>query len=68
MPQITLNRDDAKKILDNPGASPDARLIAAFTIAFFESHDHAEDIGPDTRSIVLKLAHLSADAIYKGAE
>lgn len=68
MPQITLNRDDARKILDNPEASSDARVIAGLTIAFFEANDHAADIAPETRAITLKLAHLCVSAIYQGAE
>lgn len=64
--QITLNREDAKRILDNPEASGDARVIAAFTIAFFEANDHAAEIDPDTRAITLRLAHMCAAAIYEG--
>lgn len=67
MGQITINREDAMKILNNPDASGDARVIAAFTIAFFEADDHAEMIAASTRQIALKLAHMTADAIYKGS-
>lgn len=66
MAQITINREDAKKILANPEADSDARVIAAFTIAFFEANEHALEIGPDTRAITLKLAHMCAEVIYTG--
>ncbi|NII74234.1 hypothetical protein FHW84_002819 [Dyella sp. SG562] len=68
MGQITLDFEDAQKIINNPDAGGDARVIAAFTIAFFVAMAHAHTIEPTTTAIALKLAHKSADAIYRGVE
>ena len=68
MGQITLNYEDSKKILDNPDSAPDARVIAAAFIAFFEVKNHADAIDPKTRGITLKLSHMIAGAIYEAGE
>ena len=68
MGSISLNYEECKKILDNPDASPDARVIAASAIAFFEAARHADDISSDTRSITLKLAHNIASEMYREAD
>lgn len=64
MGEITLNAERAMSILNNPDATPDARVIAACTIAFFEANDHAEVVEKSTRAIALKLSHMVAAAIY----
>jgi len=64
MGQVTLNYEDSMRILNNAKANPDARVIAACFVAFFEAKTHAEDLDSSTRSIVLKLSHMSAAAIY----
>jgi hypothetical protein len=64
MGQITLNFADAKRVLDSKDAGPDARVIAACTIAFFVTNDEVDDITPATRAIALKLSHMTAGAIY----
>lgn len=63
MGQITLNYDDSKRILDNPDASPDARVIAACFIAFFETSNHVDEIDSSTRAIVLKLSRMVSGVI-----
>lgn len=68
MPSITINREDAARILQNPEASADARLIAGLTVAFVEAFDHASEASSETRQIALKLAHMAASEIYKGGE
>ena len=68
MPSITLNKDDAMRILNNRESSPNARIIAAHTVAFFESAEHAEDSDASTRSIALKLSHMASAENYKGGE
>lgn len=68
MGSITLSHEDSKKVLDNPDASPTARVIAACCIAFFEAKRHADEVDADTRAIALKLTHMTASAIYEGAE
>lgn len=63
MGQITLNYEDAMRVLTNPESGADAKVIAACTVAFFEVNDHADEIERDTRAIVLKLSHMTADVI-----
>lgn len=64
MGQITLKREDALRVLNNPESGPDARAIAGVTMALFEVSEHAEDIEKSTKSIVLKVVHMVATAIY----
>lgn len=64
MGQITLNREDSMRILNNPDSDPDARAIAAAAVAMFEINEHAFDLSKETCSIVLKLSHMAAAAIY----
>ncbi|MGH8053556.1 MAG: hypothetical protein ACREP4_06525 [Stenotrophomonas sp.] len=64
MGQVTLNFDDSMKIINNPDASPDARMIAAAFIAFHEANGSAVDADSSTRAIVLKLNHMTAAAVY----
>ena len=68
MGQVTLNYDECKRILDNANAAPDARVIAAAGIAFFEAARHADDITSETKSITLKLAHNIASEMYRESE
>lgn len=64
MGEITLNFDDSLRILNNPEASPDARVIAACFVAFFETQNCVDEIDSSTRTIALKLSHMVAQAIY----
>lgn len=65
MGQITLNREDAERILASTESSTDARVIAAMTIAFFEVTDSAADVGETTSlHIAQKLLHMTQRAIY----
>lgn len=68
MSSVTLNYEECKRILDNADAAPDARVIAAGAIAFFEAARHAGDISSDTRAITLKLAHNIASEMYREDE
>lgn len=68
MGQISLNREDAMRVLNTLKASPDARIIAACTIAFFEAREHSEDVDSATRSIALKLCHMVGAEIYAAAD
>lgn len=64
MGQVTLNYEDSMRILNNADANPDARVIAACFVAFFETKNHAEDLDSSTRTIALKLSHMVAASIY----
>lgn len=64
MGQITLNKQDAERILANPEGGPDARVIACMTLAFFETVDHVEMITSETATIVRRLAHKITGATY----
>lgn len=64
MGQVALNYEDSMRILGDESSSADARVIAACFVAFFETKNHAEDIGSVTRSIALKLSHMVAAEIY----
>lgn len=68
MGQITLNLEDSMKIINSPDAAPAARMIAAAFIAFHEANEGAEEVDSATRSICLKLNHMTAAAIYDAAE
>jgi hypothetical protein len=68
MPSISINREDAMRVLANPEAAADSRVIAGLTVAFFEAADHASEATPATRQVGLKLAHMIASEIYKGGE
>lgn len=68
MGQVTLNYDECMRILENADALPDARVIAASAIAFFEASRHSEEITTDTRAITLKLAHNIASEMYREGE
>ena len=52
------------RVLGDAESSPDARVVAACSIAFFEALDHAEIIHAPTRAIALKLSHMVAAQIY----
>ncbi len=64
MGQISLNREDSMRILNNPDSDPDARVIAAVAVALFEANEQAFDLSKEARAIVLKLSYLVAAAIY----
>jgi hypothetical protein len=55
-------------ILNNAESVPDARVIAASAVAFFEANRHAEDISHETRCIALKLSHNIAIEMYREHE
>lgn len=64
MGQITLSYEDSKRILDNPDANADARVIAACFIAFYETNNHVDEIDKSTRAIVQKLSYMTTGLIY----
>ncbi|MCD7099078.1 hypothetical protein [Stenotrophomonas sp. MMGLT7] len=68
MGEIKLNLKDSMRILNNEDAAPDARVIAAFAVAFLETFKHADEINPETRAIVRKLMHMSLQEIYDTEE
>lgn len=68
MGQITLNREDAMRVLNNQEAAPSARVIAACSIAFFETRDHVDEADSATRSIAMKLSHMVMAEIFDAPE
>lgn len=64
MGQISLNYMDSMRILNNPDANPDARVIAACFVAFFETKNHAGELDSATCTIAMKLSHMIAASIY----
>lgn len=64
MPTITIDNEEAMRILKDADSSADARVIAGLTVALFELNTSVDDIDRATRSITLKLAHMIAAVIY----
>lgn len=68
MGQMSLNREDAERVLANQDSDPSTRLISAAAIAFFEARDSAEGASREAMTIALKLAHMLASEIYDAQE
>ncbi|EMT5435821.1 hypothetical protein WMR10_001370 [Stenotrophomonas maltophilia] len=67
MAEITLKREESMKILNNPDATHDARVIAACAMALFECSDDGQT-AVSTRQIAHKLLRMSAAALDDAAE
>ena len=65
MPEIQLKRDECERILANEESDPSSRLIAAFSIAFFEADNSAEDADRVSLHIAQKLLHMTQAVIYE---
>lgn len=63
MGEISLNREDAMRVLNNPESSPGARVIAGCTVAFFESVNGVDEACPQTRAICQKLLRMAGAAL-----
>jgi len=68
MAEIELNREKSMRILNSADASPDARVIAAFAVMFFEATEHAEDLEPETYAIAHKLLRMGASELDQARE
>lgn len=67
MAEVTLNRDDSMRILNDPASSPEATLIAACAVTFFAANDAAEDVDDETRTIAHKLLRMTATRLDEEA-
>lgn len=67
MPEITLKREDSLKVLNDPTANADARVIAACAMALFECND-GELAAQSTRQIAHKILRMAAAALDTAAE
>lgn len=63
MVHITLNRENALRVLNDDTVGADAHTIAACAIALIAAED-AEEFDSSTRAIVLKLSTMIAARIY----
>lgn len=68
MGQITLNFDDSMHILNNPDAAPDATVVAAAFIVFFNAQENGDAVTAETRSIAQKLLRMAATALDDGGQ
>lgn len=69
MAEIQLNREDSMRLLNEAhDDQPNARVVAAAAVLFFEITDAADDIEPDTRQIVHKLLRMSGSAMDEAVE
>ncbi|WP_088100308.1 hypothetical protein [Xanthomonas retroflexus] len=69
MPEIKLNREDSMQLLnDGRDDQPNARVVAAAAVLFFEIAEAADDVDGNTRQIVHKLLRMSASALDEAAE
>lgn len=67
MAKLTLNREESMKILNNPEASRDARVIAACAVALFECSDEGQ-VAVSSRQIAHKLLRMSATVLDDASE
>ncbi|MCU1116306.1 hypothetical protein JAK73_00385 [Stenotrophomonas maltophilia] len=67
MPEITLKREDSLKVLNDPSATADARVIAACAMAIFECNDD-ELTEQSTRQIAHKILRMAGAALDNAAE
>jgi len=63
MGEVKLNIDDSMRILNNPDAGSDARVIAGCAMAFFEVTKSGGDYSPETRAIAQRLLRMTAARI-----
>ncbi|MBD3825636.1 hypothetical protein [Stenotrophomonas sp.] len=68
MGEIKLNREDSMRILNSTDASPDARVIAAFAVMFFEAVEHADELDAETYAIAHKLLRMGASELDHARE
>ncbi|WP_147423566.1 hypothetical protein [Xanthomonas sp. CFBP 7698] len=67
MPEIQLNREESMRILNNPDAGSEAKVIAACAVAFFACID-GESMNPETRTIAHKLLRMTSSALDEAEE
>jgi len=69
MPEIKLNREDCLHLLNQTNTEqPNARVVAAAAVLFFEVTDAADDVDGETRQIVHKLLRMSGSALDEAVE
>lgn len=69
MPEIKLNREECLRLLNEANTDqPNARVVAAAAVLFFEVTDAADDVDGETRQIVHKLLRMSGSALDEAVE
>ncbi|MDY4296788.1 MULTISPECIES: hypothetical protein [unclassified Xanthomonas] len=68
MGEIQLNRADFLRLVNNEDASPDAKVIASFALAFFAVVEAGGEIEKDTAAIAHKLMRMAASEIDQALE
>ncbi|MFC3716830.1 hypothetical protein ACFONC_11775 [Luteimonas soli] len=68
MGQVSLNREDMRKVLADPDAGADATLIAAAGTVYFEAMECAAAVDGATVQIAQKLLRMAAHAIDEERE
>lgn len=69
MAEIKLNREDSMRLLNEAhDDQPNARVVAAAAVLFFEVTDAADAVDGETRQIVHKLLRMSGSALDEAVE
>lgn len=68
MDKIQLNRADSLRVVNNEDASPDAKVIASFALAFFAVMEAADVIEKETAAIAHKLMRVAVREIDQAME
>lgn len=69
MAEIKLNREDSMRLLNEAhDDQPNARVVAAAAVLFFEVTDAADALDGETRQIVHKLLRMSGSALDEAVE
>lgn len=68
MGEIKISLEDSMRILNNDHSTPNARVIAACAVAFFEIENAGDGINSSSRTIAHKLFRMSASALDDARE